>query len=80
MRLVVLGTLAQLGALVCLVVGYTRRETVEGAYFSRAVGADAGPGAIALGDTAAMPWLVATGVLVLVGTALLVAAALRRGR
>ena len=72
------GLAAHVVALACIVVAIVKRNqgSVEGAYFNRSVGGGDGDGFIVT-TVDLTPWLVAAAVLLVLGTAALVAAARR---
>jgi hypothetical protein len=71
-----LALLAEIGAFVCLVVGYTKRDELgfEGAFFN----SHPSGGSVSTWHVTATPWLIAAGVLLLLSLALFVADAARR--
>jgi hypothetical protein len=66
---------AHIGALICLAVAFDRRNSFEGAYFNRSVGAPANAG-VFVGRSDMTPWLIAAAALLVIGTAAFVRAAL----
>ncbi len=65
------GLSANVLALSCIVIAFIKRDqaTVEGAYFDRSVGGDS----LVVSTANLTPWLIAAAVLLVLGTAALVA-------
>ena len=69
------GLLANLLALACIGVAFVRRDqgTVEGAYFNRSSGGGGSGDTFVISSANLTPWLVAAAVLLILGTAALLA-------